>query len=442
MRRGDGGASTIPDAGVTWLARESLEGRVEAMNRSEGKSRRRWRRPMGLVAVALTALALAALIAVRRPGRGPNPVGEHLRAARQALSQGRLDEAAAELAEARQHGAPSGETERLTGLLYARAGRPDEALPWLRRAWDEPASDGRSVDPEVAEALARIAMRQFELAEAIAVLDRWAAGAPTDPKPLVMRAEVDRRIGVDRAVTIGHLREALRRDRDCDEARLALAEVLYLEGEHAESAGLYAAYAARHPDDSSGHIGVGIAARALGETARASAALDRALALAPDDTLALKERAAVDLLDGHPEDGLGRLDRAIKADPFDPELHYQRSLALGRLGRRDEADSDRRRSEQLRREHRDMAEIAAELVRSPSDDALRCRAARWMIEHGREEEAAQWARLVLRNRPGHPEANRLLADYHRRRGELGLANFYRSLAAPEPEPPASQTQAR
>ena len=257
-----------------------------------------------------------------------------------------------------------------------------------------------------------------------------------------MRAEVDRRIGVDRIVTIGHLREALRRDADCDQARLLLAEMLYMEGEHAESAGLYAAYAARHPDEPAGHIGVGIAARAQGETARASEALDRALALAPDDTLALKERAALDLHDGHPDDALRRLDRAIKADPFDPELRYQRSLALGRLGRRDEAAADRRRFEQLRREHQDMAEIAAELIRSPSDDALRCRAARWMIEHGRDEEAAQWARLVLRNRPGHPEANRLLADYHRRRGEAGLANFYRSQATPEPEsrpsPPAGE----
>jgi tetratricopeptide (TPR) repeat protein len=407
------------------------------MNPSEGGSRWWRRRPVGLVAVAVAALALAAVVASRGPGRGPNPAGEHVRAAERALSQGRLDEAAAELGEARRQGGPSAELERLRGLLYARAGRPDEALPVLRGVWDGPGSDGGAPDPEVAEALARIAMQRFELAEAIAVLDRWAAGSPTDPRPLVMRAEIDRRIGVDRMVTVGHLREALRRDPDCGAAGLGLAEMLYLEGEHAESAGLYAAHAARHPDDPAGHIGVGIAARARGEAAKAAAALDRALALAPDDTLALKERAVLDLHDGHAEDALRRLDRAIKADPFDPELRYQRSLVLGRLGRRDEAAAERGRSEQLQREHQEMAEISSQLVRSPSDDALRCRAARWMIDHGRAEEAAQWARLVLRDRPGHPEANRLLAEYHRRRGEPGLANFHQLHATPEPESPPS-----
>ena len=242
-----------------------------------------------------------------------------------------------------QQGEPSTEVERLWGLLYARAGRADDALPLLRRAWDGPGSEGRGPDPEVAGALARIAMQRFDLADAIDVLDRWAGRAPTDPRPLVMRSEIDRRIGVDRIVTIGHLREALRRDPTCDEARLSLAEILYIEGQYAESGEHYAAYAARHPDDAAGHVGVGIAARVQGEIAKAVAALDRALVLAPDDTLALRERAAIDLHAGHADDALRRLDRAIKADPFDPELRYQRSLALGRLGRRDEAVAERRR---------------------------------------------------------------------------------------------------
>ena len=357
------------------------------------------------------------------------------------MSQGRLDEAAAELAKARQQGGLSTEVERLWGLLYARAGRPDDARARsLRRAWDGPESEGRGADPEVAGALARIAMQRFDLADAINVLERWAREAPTDPKPLVMRAEIDRRIGVDRIVTIDHLREALRRDPTCDEARLSLAEILYIEGEYAESGGLYAAYSARHPEDAARVTSEWVSPRGVqGEIAQAVAALDRALALAPDDTMALKERAAIDLHQGHPDDALRRLDRAIKADPFDPELRYQRSLVLGRLGRRDEAVAERRRSEQLRREHGEMAEIADQLIHHPANNTLRCLAARWMIDHGRGDEAAQWARLVLRDQPDHPEANRLLADYHQRRGERGLANFHRLYAAPAPESAPSQT---
>ena len=39
---------------------------------------------------------------------------------------------------------------------------------------------------------------------------------------------------------------------------------------------------------------------------------------------------------------------------------------------------------------------------------------------------------VVRDHPDHPEANQVLADYHQRRGELGLANFYRLHAGPVP----------
>src|SRR5262249_8659830 len=213
----------------------------------------------------------------------------------------------------------------------------DDALPLLRRAWDQPVGGGRRPDPEVAEALARIAMEHFELGDAIAVLERWAREVPTDPRPLVMRAEIDRRSAPNRSVTIGHYREALRRDPACDEARLGLAEMLYLEGQYAGSAELYAAHAARRPDRPAGPVRPASAPRAQGDLTRAIAALDRTLALVPDDTLALKERAVIDLSRGHPVDALPRLDRAIVADPFDPELRYQRSLALGRLGRADEA---------------------------------------------------------------------------------------------------------
>jgi tetratricopeptide (TPR) repeat protein len=388
-----------------------------------------WRRPTAALLLALATGAAILAAAWRVRGRGPDSTNLQLQAAGRALSQGRLDEAAAALERARERGGSPAEVERLWGLVYARAGRIEDARPLLRRAWDRP---GRRPDPEVAEALARIAMQRFELGDAIAVLDRWAVEVPTDPRPLVMRAEIDRRIGVERAQAIVHFREALRRDPTCDAARLGLAEVLYLEARYAESARLYADHAARHPDDPAGHRGMGLAARLQGDRAGAAVALDRALALDPDDTLALKERAHLDLVGGHPDDALRRLDRAVAADPFDPELRYQRSTVLGRLGRRDEAAADRLRSEQLRREHLEMAEIADQLIDRPGDHALRCRAARWMIEHGRAEEGTQWARMVLRDQPDHPEANRLLADYHRRRGELGLANVYQVHAAPTP----------
>jgi Flp pilus assembly protein TadD len=222
-----------------------------------------------------------------------------------------------------------------------------------------------------------------------------------------------------------------------------LAEVLYLTGRHVESAEAYQAYAVRHPDDPAGYVGLAMNARTQGDTSSAAEHFDRALRLDPSNTLALKERAAIDLAQGHAQRAFGLLERAVVADPFDPELRYQRSLILARLGRRGEADTDRVRSEQLRREHSRMAEIEEALVATPRDIALRVEAATWMIAHGRVEEGVVWARLVLQDQPDNPKASRLLAEYHKRRGEPGLANHYRLHAGDEttPAPPYTPTGA-
>ncbi len=46
------------------------------------------------------------------------------------------------------------------------------------------------------------------------------------------------------------------------------------------------------------------------------------------------------------------------------------------------------------------------------------------MEHGHEDEAIEWANLVLCLDPAHPAMNRLLADYYRKRSQFGLANLH------------------
>jgi hypothetical protein len=54
-----------------------------------------------------------------------------------------------------------------------------------------------------------------------------------------------------------------------------------------------------------------------------------------------------------------------------------------------------------------------------------------MFDHAQDDEGARWAGRILGERPGDPDASRLLADYYDRRGEAGLANFHRLQAGPE-----------
>jgi hypothetical protein len=56
------------------------------------------------------------------------------------------------------------------------------------------------------------------------------------------------------------------------------------------------------------------------------------------------------------------------------------------------------------------------------------------MANGHEEEGLRWAELVVRERPDHAPTNRLLADYFDRRGQSGLANYYRLHASPSRRP--------
>ena len=134
---------------------------------------------------------------------------------------------------------------------------------------------------------------------------------------------------------------------------------------------------------------------------------------------------------------LALLDRAIALDPYDVAVRNSRGLTLARLGRVDEARAEQAEAARLRTDLDRLAATRARLVHSPHDLNSQLQVARWMFEHSHDQEGARWALKILAERPDDPEASRLLADYHRRRGEIGLANFYRMHASDGPGPPAA-----
>src|SRR5262249_48211140 len=163
VRGPDGGASMVPGGCVDPIPGRSSNGRLEPMSGGASPTSGVWGWPRRWpVVVVVLGLALgAAAVAKWWLGRRSSASERHLRAASRDLSEGRLEEAAAELGRAHEPGESSAAVERLWGLVYARAGRPDDALPLLWRAWEGPRVGGGGPDPEVAEALARITMERF-----------------------------------------------------------------------------------------------------------------------------------------------------------------------------------------------------------------------------------------------------------------------------------------
>jgi tetratricopeptide (TPR) repeat protein len=350
----------------------------------------------------------------------PSSAEAHFYKAAVAWAEGNFATTDAELARAQALGYSWQPLNRLRGLLLARTSQTTEAETLLREAIE---STGKP-DPEVAEALARIYMGSFRLVEAAEVLDRWARAVPTDARPHLLRAEVDIRSGRDPEVVIPRYQAALKRDPSLDQARFGLAEQLRLAQRFGEAEVEYAKYLARRPDDPLGCLGAGQSALERGHEAEAARLLDRALSLAPRHSVALAARATIELRQARFESALEFLDLALKADPFDTANHYQRMLTLTRLGRRAEAKLEQQALKQLQKEQEQFAEIARKLRASPLNTTLRGQAACWLMEHGHEAEALEWANLVLRSEPSHPAVNRLLADYYRENGQGGLANLY------------------
>ena len=90
----------------------------------------------------------------------------------------------------------------------------------------------------------------------------------------------------------------------------------------------------------------------LGRAAHALAAVEQALALAPDDPLSLWVRGLIHQHEGRPTPALADFERALKGDDLDRTLMAQaigsRGMALADLGRHAEALRDLDRAIELR----------------------------------------------------------------------------------------------
>ncbi len=79
----------------------------------------------------------------------------------------------------------------------------------------------------------------------------------------------------------------------------------------------------------------------------------------------------------------------------------------------------------LRKEHDHIVQLRYGVLKNPRDLGARFQVAKWMIEHGHEDEGLKWTKEILRADPRHAPTHRILADYYAKHGEAGLANFHR-----------------
>lgn len=353
----------------------------------------------------------------------PDSAPAHLLMGRIAVARNQLPEAAEALKQLQSLGAPRGEVRLLHALIAAKAGRSTEALPTLKQAFAEATHPDRQID----ELLAKAYLESFDLNSAAAVLDRWAEDFPDDPKPYLWRAEIHGRNGADAGEVEADYREALQRDPSLARARLGLAEELRKLHRTAEASAEYDAYLALDPQNAAAQLGAGRNLLEHGDQAAAIRHLNAAIALDPKNAAPHIELANTASRQGDWSAALTSIDRAIAIDPHDVGARHIRGLALSRLGRDDEAKTEQAAATRLRADLKGLNDARTRLIAHPHDRTSQLEIARWMFDHAHDEEGARWAKQILSEHRDDPDAARLLVDYHRRKGEAGLANYYATM---------------
>jgi len=313
----------------------------------------------------------------------------------------------------------------LTAIYQARASRYTLAESALEAAYRE----GVPPRAEVAKELARIYLSTYRLAQAAEVIEDWRALDPGDPQPYLWANEIATRSDADPSVLIRNYRAALDRDPNLAKARLGLAQQLSKARRFDDADQAYKAYLKLNPQDAAAYVGMGRNAFQQADIDAAIQQFEKALEVSPRDAVALKELAQIELRLGRFQKARERLELLTQIEPFDPDAHYSLARVLKFLGDEKRAREEGERSVQLRKEEAEIVQWKDTLLKKPADLAARFEVAKWMLLHGHDDEGLKWTVEILRADPRHAPTHRLLAEYHQKQGNSGLANYHRLIAA-------------
>jgi predicted Zn-dependent protease len=338
-----------------------------------------------------------------------------------ALSRNQPREAVEAIDLARKLGYDSERLDCLTAIYHARADRFSQAEPALERAF----LDQTGPREMVAKELAKIYLMSYRLDRAATAIERWRALAPQDPEPCLWSNEIASRSNAETAVLIQNYRAALDRDPNLDKARLGLAQELSKDRRFEEAEQEFDAYLKRKPKDTAAFLGLGRNAFQQGKIEEADRYWETGLQTNPRDPETLKELGQLDLRLGRIEQACQRLKLLNEIEPYDHEIRYSYAQALKLAGDTGQSRKQLELATRLRKEHDQIVQLRYSVLKNPGDLDSRFQIARWMMEHGHEDEGLKWTKEILRADPGHALTHGVLADYYGKHGEPGLANFHR-----------------
>jgi tetratricopeptide (TPR) repeat protein len=343
-----------------------------------------------------------------------------------ALAADQPAEAAPAIDRARKIGFDSERLHCLAAIGQSRSKQFNEAEPVLDEAF-RTELEPRSL---IAQELARIYLSTYRLDQAAVAIERWRELEPENPQPYLWSNEIASRSDAAHAVIIANYRAALERDPTLDKARLGLAQELSADRRFDEAKQEFLTYLKSNPDDPIAHVGLGRNAFQVGQLEEAIGEFEAALLKDPRQPDALKELGQIDLRLGRFPKACERLRLLTQVDPFDYQVRYAFARSLKLAGDETGARDQAAHADRLRKDHDQIMQLRYELRKRPDNLEARVQIARWLLEHGHDDEGLKWTQEVLRADPVNVPTHRLLADYYSKRPDsAGLANYHRLRAS-------------
>jgi tetratricopeptide (TPR) repeat protein len=354
----------------------------------------------------------------------PRDAGLHLLAAQAARRAGLLDEAKQHLDACKAIRGRTEPDERLERtMLTAQGGGLPEVEDFLlyRVKANDPAS------ARILEALAFGNIQVYRLNEAEACLQRLLELEPENVLALhhlgivyeTLHREKDALPLYERALKVQPANYRL---------RLQLARLLLRQKKTEEAARQFERIPPDHRERAV-LLGLARCRDEQGAPDQARQLLDELLAKHPQDVEALILRGKLDMGVDRKADAEVWFRKAHAAQPHNREAVYQLFQSLQGQGKKEEAETYRRRVDEIDANRRKLETLRKRALENPGDVAARYEAGVLAVQIGDEEEGLRWLRGVLDMDPGHKPTHAALADYYERQGDADRAAFHRSRAS-------------
>ena len=304
-------------------------------------------------------------------------------------------------------------------MLLASTGYLTEVenkLPGMLQVTDE--------GPEICEAFVNGYCLNLRFQTALQILDAWQADHTDDYRPWMHRASVhasredwtDAVAAWEKAIALNPTKTELRQglatacleSGDIDRAYMLLKELV---DDAPEDIALLSSYAEL--------------LYAKSEFIEAGQILRRLLKIAPDNFRATLSMGKILLNQGLCEDAITRLEPVLQQWPEDLELMYTCAQAYRQCKRISDAEELLKRYNELG-DILDRLEVLKDDVNeNPASVELRFELGRLLLKHVSRPEGVAWLRSVFFYAPDHQGAQRLLADYYERTGDVQRARQYK-----------------